>query len=284
MADISEPHGIEPSLGVDPRPHQEQRGRREENAPGGKDEVPQPPSRDVASVMGIPEEELTPKVQEALNRLLDQFDSLREQLVQSRSRNSYLHDLADSHPYLSVMNRRAFLRELARLQSRAERVATSNTFIYVHLSNADEIRRTLGRSAYEKLMAVTARSLMDRLRATDVLGSLGGTDFGLILTLADGKVAREKMQELKSAIEKLTLSWQGHDIHLTTVLGMHVFEAGETVDAVLDAADKDLLAQQSARSETLKSQSQPAPEYGEGESGEEADGEVEARAKGNART
>jgi ubiquinone biosynthesis protein UbiJ len=45
---------------------------------------------DAASVLGIPQSELTPKVQEAIAQLMAEVDTLRQELDQSMSRIEYL--------------------------------------------------------------------------------------------------------------------------------------------------------------------------------------------------
>ena len=47
-----------------------------------------------ASVLGIPASELTPKVQEAIARLMAEVDSMRRELDESRQRIEYLEQLA----------------------------------------------------------------------------------------------------------------------------------------------------------------------------------------------
>ena len=66
---------------------------------------------DGASVLGIPQGELTPKVQEAITQLMAEVDSLRQELEQSMSRIEYLEELADQDTLAPVANRRAFVRE-----------------------------------------------------------------------------------------------------------------------------------------------------------------------------
>ncbi len=45
---------------------------------------------DAASFLGIPANELTPKVQEAIMKLMEEVDRMRQELEDSRSRIEYL--------------------------------------------------------------------------------------------------------------------------------------------------------------------------------------------------
>ena len=80
-----------------------------------------PRAADAASVLGIPPGELTPKVQEAISQLMAEVDTLRQELDQSMSRIEYLEQLADQDSLAPVAIRRAFVRELSRNLSYAER-------------------------------------------------------------------------------------------------------------------------------------------------------------------
>ncbi len=65
---------------------------------------------DVTSVMDIPETEFTPKVRAAILALMQEIESLREELRQSRSRVDHLEHLVDQDTLAPVANRRAFVR------------------------------------------------------------------------------------------------------------------------------------------------------------------------------
>ena len=80
-----------------------------------------------ASVLGIPQGELTPKVQEAIVKLMEKVDTLRQELDQSLSRIEYLEQLADQVSLAPVANRRAFVRELSRNLSYSERYGTPSS-------------------------------------------------------------------------------------------------------------------------------------------------------------
>src|SRR3546814_4575375 len=68
---------------------------------------PAPPAEDVATVVGIPEAELTPKVRQALQQLMAEVYALRQELEEVRQRVGYLEQLADQDTLAPVLNRRA---------------------------------------------------------------------------------------------------------------------------------------------------------------------------------
>ncbi len=151
---------------------------------------------DLACPFGILPEEMTPSVRTALEGLLAQFDEVRKQLQAERDREAYLQGLADGHPVLPVGNRRHLIRELSRVIARSRVAQTLNTFLIISIANAAELRRAHGEAAVHALLCGVAERLVSGVRASDVVASLGGYDFGIILTLAGGAAAEEKAKAL----------------------------------------------------------------------------------------
>ena len=73
--------------------------------------------RDTTSIMGIPAEELSPRVQQAVTTLMAEVDQLKRDLENSKKRLRETEDMADQDPLLPMLNRRAFVRELDRVIS-----------------------------------------------------------------------------------------------------------------------------------------------------------------------
>ena len=69
------------------------------------------PASDSVSIVGIPETELTPKVQAAIQKLMSEVERLRTSLNMAHERVAYLERLADEDTLIPIYNRRAFVRE-----------------------------------------------------------------------------------------------------------------------------------------------------------------------------
>ena len=193
---------------------------------------------DVAFIMGIPEAELTPRIHEALTIIMGEFDNIRNELERAKEHVAYLEGLSDRHHFLPVQNRRALLRELARVLTRAEKSGTNSSFLCLDIVNAADIKRRHGRRAAEGALEHAASLLGDTVRASDVVGCLGGSDFGVILSVTEGSAAGEKSGELVATLEGEPFKWQDETIRLRLAWGLHSFERGDTAEAVLDAADR----------------------------------------------
>ncbi len=198
---------------------------------------------DIATIMGVPEAELTPKVRAALDKLLAEVQSLREDLDRARRRVGYLEQLADRDPLAPVLNRRAFVRELTRMIAFAERYGASGSVLYLDIDGMKRINDSHGHGAGDAALKHIAEVLLRDVRASDIVGRLGGDEFGIILAQADGPAAAAKAAALAAAIESEPVSWQDATFELGVSYGAYTFAGGEGVDEALSAADRAMYAQ-----------------------------------------
>jgi diguanylate cyclase (GGDEF)-like protein len=196
------------------------------------------PASTAVSMAGIPEAELTPRVRQALLGLMGEVDQLRRQLDEARSRITYLERLADEDALMPIANRRAFVRELSRMMAFAERYATPVSVVYFDLNGLKLINDSYGHAAGDAALMHVSRVLVESVRTSDVVGRLGGDEFGVILVQTDQETAVRKAAQLSGAISSRPLFWQGHEIPLSAAYGTHSFSGSETASEAIDAADK----------------------------------------------
>lgn len=205
---------------------------------------------DSASVLGIPEHELTPKVRDALMRLMAEVDQLRRDLEQSRERIAFLERLADQDALAPIANRRAFVRELSRIMAFGERYNSAASVIYFDVNGLKPINDTYGHPAGDAVLMKVADVLVENVRESDVVGRLGGDEFGVILSQADEPTASEKARILVQKIEAETLDWQGHQIPIRVSYGVYTFRGGDSAGEALAAADRAMYAHKQTRKQT----------------------------------
>jgi diguanylate cyclase (GGDEF)-like protein len=210
----------------------------------GKTAAAKPARRaaDAASVLGIPSHELTPKVQEAILKLMEEVDRMRHELDESRARIEYLEQLADQDSLAPVQNRRAFVRELSRILSYSERYGTPSSVIYLDLNGLKQLNDTRGHAAGDAAILKVAKILANNVRESDVVGRLGGDEFGVMLAHADEQAATAKAEQLAKSIEEDPLEWEGETIPLVVAFGVHTIHGGGDAGAALKAADKAMYA------------------------------------------
>lgn len=205
------------------------------------------PPLDVTLLAGVPEAELTPKVREALLALLEEVQRLRAELEQSRKRIAFLETLSDQDALLPMINRRAFVRELSRHLSLAERYGANSSVIYLDLDAMKRINDRYGHAAGDAVLQHVARLLLDSVRSSDIVGRLGGDEFGIILINASRPDAERKAALLARRLAETPFTWEGEAIALSLSWGVYDFSGGEDADQTLRAADAAMYANKRGR-------------------------------------
>ncbi len=193
---------------------------------------------DTVNVSTIPPEEMTPRVQRAIMSLMEEVDKLRRELDHTQRRLREMEDVADTDALLPVPNRRAFVRELNRMISFAERYGAPSTLMFIDLNDMKQINDRYGHEAGDKALFHVARLLTENVRGTDVIGRLGGDEFGVILAQADETVGAEKAASLAKLIASHPLPLGSETIEMSLAYGTYTFRSGDQPDDALDKADK----------------------------------------------
>lgn len=202
---------------------------------------------DDVSIMGIPEAEFTPKVRDAIMKLIADVGNLREELKAAREDLSAARQeiaakekLANEDPLLPLPNRRAFVEELSRTMAHVERYGNASSVVYIDVNDLKEINDTFGHGAGDKALKHVADILLANIRESDRVGRLGGDEFCLILDEADTDSAREKAYDLAKAITDKPFEYDKKMVTVQVAVGVYTFNGVEDVNYALSAADKDM--------------------------------------------
>lgn len=224
--------GLAGAVGVvKPAARKTRAGKRADAAPARR-------VNDVTSIMDIPENELTPKVRAAIMSLMAEVERLRAEVKQSQSRVERLEQLADQDPLAPIANRRAFVREMSRIMAFSQRYGTASSVLYFDVDGLKAVNDTHGHSAGDALLLFIANLLLENVRESDIVGRLGGDEFGVLLAQADKAGANEKAESLAQAVADAEFIWQGNRLPLSVSYGAYSFKPGEDVTTALANADK----------------------------------------------
>src|SRR5260221_6877173 len=183
---------------------------RKARAPSGaSDAIAAGAIEETVLLAGVPESEMTPRVRQALMGLLGDVDRLRRELDESRNRIAFLERLADEDSLMPIANRRAFVRELSRMMAFAQRYVTPASVIYFDLDGLKAVNDEHGHAAGDAALHHIAQILVDSVRNTDVVGRLGGDEFGRLLVHTDDGTAGGKAAAIAAATLSHALLLQG---------------------------------------------------------------------------
>src|SRR5690606_6845851 len=108
-------------------------------------------------IAGIPESELTPRVQQAILTLMAEVSRLREELARSNERLEELERLADEDPLTGLFNRRAFVREVTRFAAYADRYRTPSSILFFDVNDLKVLNDTYGHETGDQALLHVAR-------------------------------------------------------------------------------------------------------------------------------
>jgi diguanylate cyclase (GGDEF)-like protein len=193
---------------------------------------------DAVSLLGLSEQDLTPSVRVALGHLIEEVAALRQELGFTQTRLAELERLANEDALAPISNRRAFLRDLARTIGYVERYGVACSLLYFDLDGLKAINDTFGHAAGDAALIHVAEVLLAHTRSSDVVGRLGGDEFGVLLTRADEAAALGKAVLLSDAVAATPLSWKSEIIPISVAFGAHRLAAGEEPQVALATADR----------------------------------------------
>lgn len=196
--------------------------RRRISAPGAPAMSTATQRVDSATFLGITRAEMTPAVQAAIRVLLGELDELKTEVNRLKARLDEAEGLADRDTLTPLLNRRAFVRELGRARTAAQRYGFALSLVYFDLDGFKSLNDRLGHAAGDAALQTVAERLSANVRDSDVVGRMGGDEFAVVLVQADQATAEAKAVTLAQAIEndldtdggaRLRVSYGVREIH-----------------------------------------------------------------------
>jgi diguanylate cyclase (GGDEF)-like protein len=183
-------------------------------------------------------ERLAPEVREALARMRSERDEMRRELAEARQRITHLERLADEDSLAPIANRRAFVRELSRMIAFTRRYGSPSSVIYFDVNGMKQINDRHGHPAGDAALRHVADILLANVRSSDIVGRLGGDEFGVILAQTGQEQANAKAVALAEAIGATQLRWGKIAIAVSAAYGVYSFSGGDDAHVAIEAADK----------------------------------------------
>lgn len=176
-----------------------------------------------------------------------EVERLRQELDEAKRRIAELEAHADVDPLLAILNRRGFERELTRSLAYAQRYGTAAALVFIDLDGFKAINDRYGHAAGDALLKAVAAQLTCRVRASDVVGRLGGDEFGVVMWNVDGAQAAAKARDLERLIEEAGVEHGTLRLAVGASAGVVSFSAVAEVAQILDAADRAMYARKRER-------------------------------------
>ena len=188
---------------------------------------------------GLKPEELSPRVRLALSLLEDEIGNLQEALARAQAE-------AERDPLTNVLNRRGFLREVARAAAVLDRHASPAALLFVDLDGFKTLNDQFGHATGDAALVHVARFLEAHVRIEDRVGRIGGDEFAVLLTHTYQCQAETKAGGLAELLAASTCIYQGREHALTASLGVTALMPNESPEQALSRADEAMYAAKQA--------------------------------------
>lgn len=152
--------------------------------------------------------------------------------------NVQLERLAMTDDLTGLTNRRSFFIQSTQEIKRAQRYQTPLSLLMMDLDDFKIINDTYGHDAGDQMLQCIANTLQENIREIDVLGRLGGEEFGVLLPNTEAGDAVKLAERLRLAVEGLSCTIQDQKINVTMSIGVASFSREQSnLDIALRNAD-----------------------------------------------
>ncbi|MDE2585446.1 MAG: GGDEF domain-containing protein, partial [Betaproteobacteria bacterium] len=122
-----------------------------------------------------------------------------------RESNARLYDLAMHDPLTGAFNARAYYQIGDQLIMAARRTESPYSVLFVDLDHFKSVNDTYGHAAGDTVLKACATCIAGNIRASDIIGRVGGEEFSLFLPATDIEAALQVAEKIRLAIETLEI-------------------------------------------------------------------------------
>ncbi|MBL0147469.1 MAG: diguanylate cyclase [Ideonella sp.] len=121
-----------------------------------------------------------------------------------------------------LLNRRGFESHVQAALSEAKAKGSPQVLCYMDLDGFKLVNDTAGHQAGDELLVQLARLLQAKVRNNDILGRLGGDEFGLLLRGCEGARAELIAADVLEAVNEVNFAYQGNSFKIGVSMGLTV--------------------------------------------------------------
>lgn len=155
--------------------------------------------------------------------------------------DSQMRKLASVDGLTGAMNHSTTVSLLAHALERGRREGQPVGFVMLDLDHFKRVNDRHGHAVGDQVLKAVAACARARLRGSDVLGRLGGEEFGLVLPATGEAGARHLAEQVRQAVEALELRGDGgQPLRVTLSAGVAEAARDDTPETLMHLADKAL--------------------------------------------
>jgi diguanylate cyclase (GGDEF)-like protein len=172
---------------------------------------------------------------------------LRSELAEARKQVEQLQASAETDFLLGIYNRRGFERELERAIAYIKRYQANGALIVLDVDRLKPVNDAFGHAAGDQVLKSVVATITHQVRASDVIGRLGGDEFGLLLWNLSETDAHAKAAALEQAIDQLSFVFGGRTTNAGASTGVAVLDLHADVRKAFEEADRAMYVRKAQR-------------------------------------
>jgi diguanylate cyclase (GGDEF)-like protein len=168
---------------------------------------------------------------------------LREQLISTTLQNQVIEQQSFTDPLTEIYNRHSLDQIAGRFISQSLRRKTTLTFLMVDVNNFKQVNTRFGHLTGDFVLAEVAWLLKSSIRASDAAVRYGGDEFLIILADTTPIGAGKVIERIHEKLDDWNTAGHLEDFRLNAAIGAAEWREGETLDEILDRADRKMYEQ-----------------------------------------
>jgi diguanylate cyclase (GGDEF)-like protein len=163
---------------------------------------------------------------------------LREQIISSTLQKQVVEQQSFVDPLTEIYNRRSMDEIVGRFISHARRRKVPLTFLMVDMDKFKDINSRFGHLTGDFVLAEAAGVLKNSIRGCDAIVRYGGDEFMILLADTTAQGAECVIARIAKHLAEWNAAHHIRDLKVSLSIGTAEWQEGQTLDEVLDAADR----------------------------------------------
>lgn len=158
--------------------------------------------------------------------------------TERRRMENIIHHQATHDSLTGLINRHQFNKELKEQIHHAITHDSKHIMCYLDLDRFKLVNDTCGHAAGDELLRQVSSRLHSIIRSGDILGRLGGDEFGLILKNCPADIAVEIAEKIIKSVSEFNFNWDGNNFSIGVSIGIvPITTQSESLTEVMKHAD-----------------------------------------------
>ncbi len=181
------------------------------------------------------------KTTELLRSAYKMLEQAERDIADRDARIKSLEKIITIDELTGLTNRRGFYAHFAGELDRTNRSdKDGGILIMIDMDYFKNINDTFGHAAGDEALKTIAAFLGSSIRPMDIAARLGGDEFIILMPNTTIEKSMPRMKRLGEDLNALTFKWGDKRIKLHASLGLKEYTQGDTIDSIIEEADKGM--------------------------------------------